>query len=144
MDSSNLKDTKIKISVTQDGLLPEETSELATFPFPALDKKLLAALGFEKVDTSTYVGVLPVFINLSAKGQEVEVELGVDIPELRKQVIGMLGTTPKKPEAKKSSSRAKKTGSNVIKLGKGKQAAKAAKAAKPAQKTAPKNTKKTT
>lgn len=82
-----MKSTRLKISVSQDGLLPEETTEVATIPLPILPKKLLKALGFERVDSSTYVGVLPVFINVGDKEQEIEIELGVTLPEMRKKVI---------------------------------------------------------
>src|SRR5919109_4066963 len=82
-----MKATRLKISVSQDGLLPEETTEVATIPLPILPKKLLKALGFERVDSSTYVGVLPVFINVGDKEQEIEFELGVTLPEMRKKVI---------------------------------------------------------
>ncbi len=82
-----MKSTRLKISVSQDGLLPEETTEVATLVLPILPKKLLKALGFERVDTSTYVGVLPVFVNLGDKEQEIEIELGVTLPEMRKKVL---------------------------------------------------------
>jgi hypothetical protein len=87
-----MKSTRLKISVSQDGLLPEETTEIATLVFPILPKKLLKALGFERVDTSTYVGVLPVFVNLGDKEQEIEIELGVTLPEMRKKVIEIVRT----------------------------------------------------
>lgn len=87
-----MKPTRIKVSVSQDGLLPQETADVATVEFPALPKKLLRALGFEKVDATTFVGVLPVFINLGDE-QEIEIELGVGVPEMRKKVLEIL-TTP--------------------------------------------------
>ena len=85
-----MKSTRLKISVSQDGLLPEESAEIATMQFPSLPKSLLLALGFERVDDNTFVGVVPVFVNLSSKGQEIEFELGVEVPEMRKQVIEMV------------------------------------------------------
>ena len=87
-----MKSTRLKISVSQDGLLPQETAEIATLEFPALPKKLLKALGFERVDSRTYVGVLPVFINLGEKDQEIEIELGVTLPEMRKKIIEIVKT----------------------------------------------------
>jgi hypothetical protein len=87
-----MKSTRFKISISQDGLLPEETAEVATVTFPILPKKLLKAIGFERVDTSTYVGVLPVFVNLGDKEQEIEIELGVALPEMRKKVIEIVKT----------------------------------------------------
>jgi len=87
-----MKATKIKVSVSQDGLLPQETAEIATVDFPVFQKKLLKALGFERVDSETFVGVLPVFIHLLDKHQEIEVELGVGLPEMRKKVLEILLT----------------------------------------------------
>jgi len=87
-----MKSTLLKISVSQDGLLPQETAEIATLEFPTLPKKLLTALGFERVDSKTYVGVLPVFINLGEKEQEIEIELGVTLPEMRKKIIEIVKT----------------------------------------------------
>jgi len=87
-----MKATRLKISVSQDGLLPQETAEIATLDFPTLPKKLLKALGFERVDSTTYVGVLPVFINLGEKDQEIEIELGVTLPEMRKKIIEIVKT----------------------------------------------------
>ena len=87
-----MKATKIKVSVSQDGLLPQETAEIATVDFPVFQKKLLKALGFERVDSETFVGVLPVFVHLSDKQQEIEVELGVGLPEMRKKVLEILLT----------------------------------------------------
>lgn len=87
-----MKSTLLKISVSQDGLLPQETAEIATLEFPTLPKKLLKALGFERVDSKTYVGVLPVFINLGEKEQEIEIELGVTLPEMRKKIIEIVKT----------------------------------------------------
>lgn len=87
-----MKSTRLKISVSQDGLLPQETAEIATIDFPTLPKKLLKALGFERVDSKTYVGVLPVFINLGEKDQEIEIELGVTLPEMRKKIIEIVKT----------------------------------------------------
>lgn len=96
-----MKPTRIKVSVSQDGLLPQETADVATVEFPALPKKLLRALGFEKVDATTFVGVLPVFINLGDE-QEIEIELGVGVPEMRKKVLEILttpqGETPEEEE----------------------------------------------
>lgn len=90
--NSNMKPTRIKVSVSQDGLLPQETADVATVELPALPKKILRALGFEKVDANTFVGVLPVFVNLGDE-QEIEIELGVGVPEMRKRVLEIL-TTP--------------------------------------------------
>jgi len=108
-----MKPTLLKISVSQDGLLPQETAEIATLEFPTLPKKLLNALGFERVDSKTYVGVLPVFINLGEKEQEIEIELGVTLPEMRKKIIEIVKTparlvsvaNAKKAEATKTTKR---------------------------------------
>ena len=116
-----MKSTRLKISVSQDGLLPQETAEIATLEFPTLPKKLLKALGFERVDSRTYVGVLPVFINLGDKDQEIEIELGVTLPEMRKKIIEIVKTPArliavaedkkeeKKPAASATTARKKKT-----------------------------------
>ena len=90
-----MKSTRLKISVSQDGLLPQETAEVATLAFPALTKKLLKALGFERVDSSTYVGVLPIFVNLGEKEQEIEIELGVTLPEMRRKIIEIVKSPAK-------------------------------------------------
>jgi len=90
-----VKSTRLKISVSQDGLLPQETTEVATLAFPVLPKKLLKALGFERVDSSTYVGVLPIFVSLGDKEQEIEIELGVALPEMRKKIIEIVKTPAK-------------------------------------------------
>jgi 3-polyprenyl-4-hydroxybenzoate decarboxylase len=85
-----MKPTKLKISISQDGLLPQETAQVTTLEFPAIPKKLLKALGFERVDQNTFVGVLPVFVNLHDKDQEIEIELGVNQPEMRKRVLEII------------------------------------------------------
>ena len=90
-----MKSTRLKISVSQDGLLPQETAEVATLSFPVLPKKLLRALGFERVDSTPVVGVLPVFVNLGVKEQEIEIELGVTLPEMRRKVIEIVKTPAK-------------------------------------------------
>ena len=113
-----MKPTKIKVSVSQDGLLPQETAEIATVDFPVFQKKLLKALGFERVDSETFVGVLPVFVHLADKHQEIEVELGVGLSEMRKKVLEILLTPStskqvveekpkKKPRATKAPTAAK-------------------------------------
>jgi len=109
-----MKLTKLKISVSQDGLLPEETAEIGTVNFPNLPKKLLAALGFERVDANTFVGVVPVFINLGGKVQEIEFELGVEVPELRKKVLEIVRSPFKTDEDKARSAR--QSADNVIEL----------------------------
>ncbi|GIW47712.1 MAG: hypothetical protein KatS3mg078_1589 [Deltaproteobacteria bacterium] len=90
-----MKSTRLKISVSQDGLLPQETAEIAILEFPALQKKILKALGFERVDSKTYVGVLPVFVSLGDNEQEIEIELGVTLPEMRKKVLEIVKTPVK-------------------------------------------------
>jgi hypothetical protein len=117
-----MKSTRLKISVSQDGLLPQETAEVAVLQFPVLPKKLLKALGFERVDSTTFVGVLPVFVNLGEKEQEIEIELGVTLPEMRKKVIEIVKIPAKQaPIAKvvklpkQARGRSKKLTSNIIK-----------------------------
>lgn len=113
--NSNMKPTRIKVSVSQDGLLPQETADVATVELPVLPKKLLRALGFEKVDATTFVGVLPVFVNLGDE-QEIEIELGVGVPEMRKRVLEILTTpqqdSPQNEEKEPESAASKKKGSS--------------------------------
>lgn len=85
-----MKPTRLKISISQDGLLPQETADITTLDFPSIPKKLLKALGFERVDSNTFVGVLPVFVNLLDKDQEIEFELGVNQPEMRKKALEII------------------------------------------------------
>lgn len=85
-----MKPTRLKISISQDGLLPQETADVTTIEFPSIPKKLLKALGFERVDSNTFVGVLPVFVNLLEKDQEIEFELGVNLPEMRKKALEII------------------------------------------------------
>ena len=49
-----MKQTTIKISVTQDGLLPEEVTLLGKIFIPPIQKQILKSTGFEKIDDSTY------------------------------------------------------------------------------------------
>ena len=81
-----MKKTTIKISVTQDGLLPEEVTLLGKIFIPPIQKQILRSTGFEKIDDSTYAGVMPVKIIANAKVQEIEFEIGT-IPDFRKKVV---------------------------------------------------------
>lgn len=81
-----MKKTTIKISVTQDGLLPEEVTLLGKIFVPPIQKQILRSTGFEKIDDSTYAGVMPVKIIANAKVQEIEFEIGA-IPDFRKKVV---------------------------------------------------------
>tara|TARA_Y100001970_G_C14259777_1_gene879083 strand:+ start:2513 stop:3085 length:573 start_codon:yes stop_codon:yes gene_type:complete len=81
-----MKETTIKISVTQDGLLPEEVTLLGKIFIPPIQKQILRSTGFEKIDDSTYAGVMPVKIIASTKTQEIEFEIGA-IPDFRKKVV---------------------------------------------------------
>ena len=113
-----MKPTKIKISVSQDGLLPQETLELATLEFPVFQKRLLKALGFERVDSTTFVSVLPVFFYVEGRQQEIELELGVSLPEVRKQLIEIL----KAPISRIESEPVEKTGRKTTRRTKAKEA----------------------
>jgi len=81
-----MKKTTIKISVTQDGLLPEEVTLLGKIFIPPIQKQILRSTGFEKIDDSTYAGVMPVKIIANPKMQEIEFEIGA-IPDFRKKVV---------------------------------------------------------
>lgn len=126
-----MKATKIKISVSQDGLLPQESIDLTTITFPSLPKRLLRALGFERVDNTTFVGVMPVFVNLADKDQEIEIELGVSLPEMRKKVLELFQQTlsiteaelesepvPEPKKTKKTTKKPKKTTKSSTKTAK--------------------------
>lgn len=143
-----MKPTRIKVSVSQDGLLPQETADVATVEFPALPKKLLRALGFEKVDATTFVGVLPVFVNLGDE-QEIEIELGVGVPEMRKKVLEILTSRegdepaeqktesdkPEKPDKKKKSTSSGKSAKSKTAKSSGKSESSAKKTKKSDKKT---------
>ena len=149
-----MKSTKIKISVSQDGLLPQESIEVSRIQFPALPKRLLRALGFERVDNTTFVGVMPVFVNTGDKDQEIEVELGVSLPEMREKILELFQRTlsdtkdepktePEPKKTKKTAKATKKTTKKTTKTAAKKPAAAAKKPAKAAKtKASPK--KKTT
>ncbi len=87
--------TRLKVSVSQDGMLPQETVEVATLEFPMLTQKLLKALSFERIDPKIYVGILPVSISLGGKEQEIEIEMTVSLPEMRKKIIEVFKTPVK-------------------------------------------------
>lgn len=73
--------------MSQDGSLSKETVNTVDFQFPVIPRKLLKSMGFEKVDDTTYVGVMSVFLNLAEKDQEIEVELGIEASDTRKKVM---------------------------------------------------------
>lgn len=82
-----MKSTRIKVSMSQDGSLSKETVNTVDFQFPVIPRKLLKSMGFEKVDDTTYVGIMSVFLNLAEKDQEIEVELGIEASDTRKKVM---------------------------------------------------------
>ena len=81
-----MKETTVKISVTQDGLLPDEITVLGTIFLPSIQKQLLKSVGFEKIDRGTFAGVMPVKIVMNQKTQVIEFEVGA-LSDLRKKVI---------------------------------------------------------
>ena len=81
-----MRETTVKISVTQDGLLPEEVTLLGKIFLPAIQKQILKSTGFEKIDDSTFAGVVPIKITTNSKIQEIEFEVGA-IPDFRKKVV---------------------------------------------------------
>lgn len=117
-----MKSTRIKVSISQDGSLSKESVDTIDFQFPLIPRKLLKSMGFEKVDDTTYVGIVSVFLNLLDKEQEIEIELGVEASDARKKILdlfakgfqGMSGTqTPSdkgkaKPAPKTRKPRARK------------------------------------
>lgn len=81
-----MKETTVKISVTQDGLLPDEITVLGTIFLPSIQKQLLKSVGFEKIDRGTFAGVMPVKIVMNQKTQVIEFEVGA-LSDIRKKVI---------------------------------------------------------
>lgn len=81
-----MRETTVKISVTQDGLLPEEVTLLGKIFLPVIQKQILKSTGFEKIDDSTFAGVVPIKITTNTKVQEIEFEVGA-IPDFRKKVV---------------------------------------------------------
>ena len=81
-----MRETTVKISVTQDGLLPEEVTLLGKIFLPVIQKQILRSCGFEKIDDSTFAGVVPIKVTTNAKMQEIEFEVGA-IPDFRKKVV---------------------------------------------------------
>lgn len=86
-----MKSTRIKVSISQDGSLSKESVDTVDFQFPVIPRKLLKSMGFEKVDDTTYVGIVSVFLNLFDKEQEIEIELGVEASDARKKILDLLG-----------------------------------------------------
>ncbi len=84
-----MKSTRIKISISQDGSLSKESVDTVRFQFPVVPKRLLRSMGFEKVDDTTYVGIVSVFLNLLEKEQEIEIELGVEASDARKKILDL-------------------------------------------------------
>lgn len=109
-----MKPTKIKISISQDGLLPQKTLDIATLNFPTFQKGFLKSLGFERVDANTYVGVLPISFHLLGKDQEIELELGIAQSEMRKKVMKLFQLPISKIEAEEPTT-TKKTASRSTK-----------------------------
>lgn len=86
-----MKSTRIKVSISQDGSLSKESVGTVNFQFPLIPRKLLKSMGFEKVDDTTYVGIVSVFLNLLDKEQEIEIELGVEASDARKKILDLFG-----------------------------------------------------
>lgn len=101
-----MKSTRIKVSISQDGSLSKESVDTVDFQFPVIPRKLLKSMGFEKVDDTTYVGIVSVFLNLLDKEQEIEIELGVEASDARKKILdlfakGFQGMSGAEPAASK-------------------------------------------
>lgn len=128
-----MKSTRIKVSMGQDGSLSKETANTVDFQFPVIPRKLLKSMGFEKVDDTTYVGVMSVFLNLAEKDQEIEVELGVEASDTRKKVMDFFRRSFRKDAGAASAAREKpKPAAKTSKTAKTAKSAKPSKAAKPA------------
>jgi len=91
-----MKPTTIKISISPDGLLPQQSIELGRTLLQGFPKKLMNALDFEKVDgdrkNATFIGIMPVFVMIGEKTQEIEIELTVAHPELRDKVVDIFSS----------------------------------------------------
>ena len=120
-----MRETTVKISVTQDGLLPEEVTLLGKIFLPAIQKQILRSCGFEKIDDSTFAGVVPIKVTANAKMQEIEFEVGA-IPDFRKKVVEFINQVSllefqepepvkEEPEVEVKKTRAKKKVSNDTK-----------------------------
>lgn len=120
-----MRETTVKISVTQDGLLPEEVTLLGKIFLPAIQKQILRSCGFEKIDDSTFAGVVPIKVTANAKMQEIEFEVGA-IPDFRKKVVEFINEVSllefeepepvkEEPEVEVKKTRAKKKVSNGTK-----------------------------
>ena len=59
---------------------------LEKFFLPVIQKQILRSCGFEKIDDSTFAGVVPIKVTANAKMQEIEFEVGA-IPDFRKKVV---------------------------------------------------------
>lgn len=112
-----MRETTVKISVTQDGLLPEEVTLLGKIFLPVIQKQILRSCGFEKIDDSTFAGVVPIKVTANAKMQEIEFEVGA-IPDFRKKVVEFINEVSllefeepepvKEPEVEQKKTRTKK------------------------------------
>lgn len=112
-----MRETTVKISVTQDGLLPEEVTLLGKIFLPVIQKQILRSCGFEKIDDSTFAGVVPIKVTANAKMQEIEFEVGA-IPDFRKKVVEFINEVSllefeepepvKEPEVEEKKTRTKK------------------------------------
>ncbi len=93
-----MKPTVIKLSISQDGLLPQQSIHLGETILQGLPKKLMTALDFEKVDSdkkrTTFIGIMPVFVVVGEKTQEIEIELTVAHSELREKVVDIFTQKP--------------------------------------------------
>ena len=146
-----MKETTVKISVTQDGLLPEEVTVLGTIFLPAIQKQILKSCGFEKIDDATYAGVMPIKVTTNQKTQIIEFEVGA-MTDFRKKVVNFVNQArvlefqipeppvveePKKISKRKSTKKSKLTAKEKKAAAKKKTAAKKTAAKKtPAKKKA--------
>ena len=143
-----MKETTVKISVTQDGLLPEEGTVLGTIFLPAIQKQILKSCGFEKIDDATYAGVMPIKVTTNQKTQIIEFEVGA-MTDFRKKVVNFVNQArvlefeipeppvveePKKISKRKSTKKSKLTAKEKKAAAKKKTAAKKTAAKKKAAK----------
>ena len=93
VNTSKMRETTVKISVTQDGLLPEEVTLLGKIFLPAIQKQILKSTGFEKIDDSTFAGVVPIKITTTSM---VVDKIKKTPSDLERVYLSMLSTPCKK------------------------------------------------
>ena len=109
-----MKETTVKISVTQDGLLPEEVTVLGTIFLPAIQKQILKSCGFQKTQIIEFeVGAMTDFrkkvVNFVNQARVLEFQIPEPpVVEEPKKISKRKSTKKSKLTAKKKKAAAKK------------------------------------